>query len=413
MIEQYTRRFVLAAAGAIVASRAPFFDGIRSGGESIRVGHTTAYSGPASAYGTIGRTEIAFFRMVNATGGVNGRPVEFISYDDAYSPSKTVEHTRRLVELDRVHLLFHQSGTANIKAISEYVTRRGIPTLFVATGASKWNDPVRYPRLMGWGPSYSFEAGVYARDALQTIGDARIGLLYQNDDFGRDYLSGVREVLSTGGTGTLAAAVSYAVTDATIDGAISSLRASGANVLIIAATPKFAAQAIRRTHELGWKPKRYLSAVSTSLAEVLRPAGLDAATGLISAHSLKDPSDKAWAKSDDLLAYRRFMREWNPGGDPESAFNVIGYAAASSLLAVLTRCGDDYSPENIMQVTESLRDVEVPMLLPGIRMNVSPTDHAPISSTRMMRFDGAHWELFGGLVRAAGMPGEISAHSAK
>ncbi|HEV2597928.1 ABC transporter substrate-binding protein [Sphingopyxis sp.] len=400
MIEDYTRRFVISAAALMVASRSSLFDGFRSERRSIRVGHTTAYSGPASAYGTIGRTEIAFFRMINAKGGINGRPVDFITYDDAYSPSKTVEHTRRLVELDKVDLLFHQSGTANIKAISDYVTRRGIPTLFVATGASKWDDPARYPRLMGWGPSYASEAATYARHALATVPGARIGLLYQNDDFGRDYLSGVREVLGPGAAARLAA-VSYAVTDATIDGAISSLKASGANVLIIAATPKFAAQAIRRTYELGWRARRYLSAVSTSLAEVLRPAGLEAARGLISAHSLKDPSDKAWARSPDLIAYRRFMAEWNPGGDPESAFNVIGYAAASSLVAVLSRCGDDFSAENIMARTESLRDVEIPMLLPGVRMTISPTDHAPISSTRMMRFDGAHWELFGGLVDSA------------
>jgi ABC-type branched-subunit amino acid transport system substrate-binding protein len=365
---------------------------------TIRIGNTNPYSGPASAYSVIAETIRAWFDKLNAEGGINGRTLEFISYDDAYSPPKTVEQTRRLVEGDEVLLVFASLGTATNSAVHDYLNERGVPQLFVASGASKWGDPEGHPWTMAWQPVYTTEADIYARYILENRPEGRIGVLYQNDDYGKDYLDGLRAGLGDKADSMIVAALPYETTDATIDSQIINLKASGADVFLNVATPKFAAQAIRKAAEIGWEPLHLLNSVSQSVGAVLEPAGLDASRGIISAAYLKDAGDPQWADDEEMAAWRAFMDEHYPDGDRNSNLTVYGYAVAQALEHVLRTAGDDLSRENIMKVAAGMDNVHVPMLLPGISMTTSESDYFPLQQMQLMRFTGERWELFGDII---------------
>jgi branched-chain amino acid transport system substrate-binding protein len=365
---------------------------------TIRIGNTNPYSGPASAYSVIAKTIDAYFEKRNAEGGINGRTIEFISYDDAYSPPKTVEQTRRLVEGDDVLLVFASLGTATNAAVLEYLNQRGVPQLFVATGASKFGDPVEHPWTMAWQPVYTTEARIYASHILESSPAGRIGVLYQNDDYGRDYLDGLRAGLGDRADAMIVSALPYETSDATVDSQIINLKASGADIFLNVATPKFAAQAIRKSAEIGWRPLHILNSVSQSVGAVLEPAGLDASKGILSAAYLKDAGDPQWEDDADMDAWRAFMDEHYPDGDRNSNLTVYGFAVAQALEHVLKAAGDDLSRENVMKVAASMDGVRVPMLLPGITMNTSATDYFPLQQMRLMRFDGERWELFGDVI---------------
>ena len=367
--------------------------------ETIKIGQTMPYSGPASAYGQIGETEAACFEMINEEGGINGRQIEFISLDDAYSPPKAVEQTRRLVESDDVLLTFQSLGTPTNSAIHKYMNQKGVPHLFVATGATKWGDPENFPWTMGWQPNYQTEAKIYAQYIKENMPDAKIAVLYQNDDYGKDYLHGFKEGLGDL-TSQIVVELPYEVADPTVDSQIISAKASGADVFFNITTPKFAAQAIKKAHEIGWKPTHFLNNVSISVGAVLEPAGLEASTGLISAQYQMDPTDSQWAENEEYKEWSAFMDEHHPKGDKTSSFTSYGYAACMTLKKVLEQAGDDLSRENIMKQAASLQDVRVPMLLPGITINTSPTDFYPIESMQLSKFNGKNWELFGDIISA-------------
>jgi branched-chain amino acid transport system substrate-binding protein len=357
----------------------------------IKIGNTNPYSGNASAYGVIGRTIAAFFAMVNDNGGINGRKVTFITYDDGYSPPKTVEMVRKLVEEDKVLLVFQTLGTPSNVAIQEYLNRMGVPQLFVATGASRWGNPSKYPWTMGWQPDYFTEAKIYANDILGNVKEPKIAVLMQNDDYGNDYLSGFKQGLGKD-TAKIIQIATYEVTDPIIDSQMIQLKSSGANVFFNIATPKFAAQAIKKAAALGWKPVHYLNNVSTSIGAVMRPAGFEASQGIITTAYLKDASDPQWVNSPDMIEWNKFMDTYMPQGDKSSSYHVYGYAVSSTLLEVLRRCGDELTRENIMRKAASLTNLEVPLLLPNIKINTSPTDFYPIQSVRLQRFKGEMWE---------------------
>jgi branched-chain amino acid transport system substrate-binding protein len=361
----------------------------------IKLGHTNPYSGPLSAYGAIGQSIKAFWNKVNAEGGVNGRKINFISYDDGYSTPKTVEMVRKLVEQDEVLAIFQLLGTPTNTAVHKYMNAKKVPQLFVATGASKWGDPKHYPWTMGWQPDYATEAGIYAKHILAEVKDPKIAVLWQNDDSGKDYFAGFLKGLGKENEKLVIASVSYEVTDPTVDSQIIQLKNSGANVFFNEAAPKQAAQAIRKVAELGWKPEIYLANVSASVTSVLKPAGFENSQGVITAAYLKDPTDKQWANAPDFLEWKKWMEKYNPGANMADAFNVYGYAVSSTMLEVLKRCGDDLTRANVMKQAASLRDLEVPLLLPGIKINTSPTDFYPIQAVRLQRFKGETWELFG------------------
>jgi branched-chain amino acid transport system substrate-binding protein len=363
---------------------------------AIRIGNIMPYSGPASAYGQIGKTETAYFNKVNAEGGINGRRIEFISYDDGYSPPKAVEQARKLVESDEVLLIFNSLGTPSNTAIQKYMNARKVPQLFVATGASKWNDPKNYPWTMGYGPSYEGEGRIYAQYLLRNHPDRRIGILYQNDDYGKDYLKGLRDGL--GGRMPVIAEAPYEVTDTTVDSQIVNLKASGADVFFDVTTPKFAAQAIKKVVEAGWTPLHILNNVSISVGSVLTPAGLDNAKGILSATYGKDPTDPTWKDDPGFKEWLAFMDKYFPEGDKTSVFTVYGYSVARLLVVVLQRCGDDLTRDNVMRQAASLKDVELGMELPGISINTGPADFAPIKQMQMQRFDGVRWQLFGPII---------------
>jgi branched-chain amino acid transport system substrate-binding protein len=365
----------------------------------IRIGNTNPYSGPASAYGTIGKAIGAYFKMVNEQGGINGRKITFISYDDSYSPPKTVEMVRKLVEQDNALFVFQTLGTPSNTAIHKYMNTRKVPQLHVATGATKWNDPKNFPWTMGWQPNYQTEATIYAKHILQTRPDAKIGVLYQNDDYGKDYLKGFKDGLGDK-VKMIVAEVSYEVTDPTVDSQIVQLQSSGANVFFNITTPKFAAQAIRKAYDIGWKPVHYLNNVSTSVGSVLTPAGLEKSVGVISTAYLKDPTDQRWAKDASVNAWREFMKKYYPDGSLEDLFNVYGYTVASTLHQVLKQAGDDLTRENIMRQAASMQGFRVETMLPGIKINTSANDFAPIQSVQMQRFNGKQWELFGEVISA-------------
>ncbi len=361
----------------------------------IKVGNTNPYSGPASAYGTIGKTIDAYFRMVNDQGGINGRKLSFISYDDGYSPPKTVEMARKLVEQDQVLFLFQTLGTPPNTAIHKYMNLRKVPQLHVATGATKWNDPKNFPWTMGWQPNYQTEAQIYARHILKTRPDAKIAVLYQNDDYGKDYLKGLKDGLGGKAQSMIVAEASYEVSDPTVDSQIVQLQSSGANVFFNITTPKFAAQAIRKAYDIGWKPVHYLNNVSTSVGSVLTPAGLDKSAGVISTAYYKDPTDAHWANDPAMKQWQAFMTKYYPAGSLIDALSVYGYTVAATLHEVLRMCGDNLTRENVMRQAASMKGWRVDTLLPGITITTSQVDFAPLQSVQLQRFNGKQWELFG------------------
>ena len=361
----------------------------------IRIGNTNPYSGPASAYGTIGKTITAYFKMVDDQGGINGRKINFISYDDAYSPPKTVEMVRKLVEQDNVLFVFQTLGTPSNTAIHKYMNMKKVPQLHVATGASKWNDPKNFPWTMGWQPNYQTEARIYAKNILQTKPDAKIGVLYQNDDYGKDYLKGLKDGLGDKAAKAIVAEVSYEVSDPTVDSQIVQLQASGANVFFNVGTPKFAAQAIRKAYDIGWKPVQYVNNVSSSIGAVLTPAGLEKSVGIITTAYLKDYSDSQWANDPAVKRWESFMKKYYPTGDLNDGSNIYGYTVARTLEQVLKQCGDNLTRENVMKQAASMKGQYIDTLLPGITITTSDNDYAPIESVQMQRFNGTRWERFG------------------
>jgi branched-chain amino acid transport system substrate-binding protein len=368
----------------------------------IRIGNTNPYSGPASSYGTIGRSIAAYFNKINEEGGVNGRHITFISLDDGYSPPRTVEQVRRLVEQERVLFLFQTLGTPTNTAIWKYVNEQKIPHLFIATGATKWGDPVGHPWTMGWQPTYQTEGRIYANYILQQVRDPRIGILYQNDDYGKDYVKGLKDGLGDVTARTLIVSEqTYEVTDPSIESQIINLKNSGANVFFNVTIPKFAIQAIRKAHDLEWKPLQILNQVSASVDVVLRPAGTDASTGLVTALFIKEPTDPAWTNDPGYKEWLSFMRQYYPNGNPKDVFNVYGYSAAQTLVHVLKQCGNDLTRANIMRQAAHIKDLALPMLLPGIKLNTSLTDFYPIEQEQLARFDGERWVLFGDLYDAS------------
>ena len=364
----------------------------------IKIGQTMPYSGPNSAYGTFGRAQAGYFKMINDRGGINGRKINFISLDDAFSPPRTVEQVRKLVEEEQVLILFQNLGTATNSAVHKYMNAKKVPQLFVSTGATKWGDPEHFPWTMGWQPNYQTEADIYAKYLLQNKPDARIAVLYANDDFGKDYLKGLHDGLGQQVNKLIIKEVTYEFADPTVDSQIVTLQSSGADTLFIIAGPKAAAQAIRKVSDVGWKPMTFLTNVSASVAAVLEPAGLEKSVGLVTALYMKDPTDPQWEKDAALKTWRDWMQKYYPDGNTSDVLNISGYAAAQTLVQVLKQCGDDLTRENIMRQAANLKNLEIPVLLPGIRINTSPTDFYPIEQLQLARFDGKRWVLFGELI---------------
>jgi branched-chain amino acid transport system substrate-binding protein len=360
----------------------------------IKIGNIMPYSGPASAYATIGKTEAAYFNKINAEGGINGRKISFISYDDGYNPAKTVEQARKLVESDEVLLIFNSLGTANNTAIQKYMNARKVPQLFVSTGAAKWNDPKNFPWTMGWQPSYQVEARIYAAYILKNYPGKTIGVLYQNDDFGKDYVIGLHDGLGDQASKLIAVEASYETTSPTVDSQVVQIRSANPDIFVNVATPKFAAQAIRKLGELKWTPVHFLTNVSVSVGSVMKPAGYENGQGILSAAYLKDPKDPKWKDDPAMNEWRAFMTKWYPEGDQEDAATVFAYGIAKGLEQVLRQCGDDLTRENIMKQAANL-NFEIGIYLPGTRIKTSPTDFAPLEQLQMMRFKGESWELFG------------------
>ncbi|MCK1540515.1 ABC transporter substrate-binding protein [Bradyrhizobium sp. 147] len=366
----------------------------------IKIGNIMPYSGPASAYGIIGRTEAAYFKKINDEGGINGRKINFISYDDAYSPPKTVEQARKLVESDEVLLIFNSLGTPPNSAIQKYMNSKKVPQLFVATGATKWNDPQNFPWTMGWQPNYQSETQIYAKYILKEMPNAKIAVLFQNDDYGKDYLKGLKDGLGSKAANMIVAEESYETSEPTIDNHIVKLKATGADVFVNITTPKFAAQAIKKNAEIGWKPTHFLNNVSASVGSVIKPAGFENAQGIISAAYLKDTTDTQWANDAGMKAFLDFMTKYFPEGDKTDGGTIVGYGVAQTLVQVLKNCGDDLTRANVMKQAATLKDFRTEVLLPGIKINTSPTDFAPISSLQLQRFKGERWELFGDVINA-------------
>ena len=361
----------------------------------IKIGSTNPYSGPASAYGTIGKAEAAYYKMINEQGGVNGRKINFISLDDGYSPPRTVEQIRKLVEEEQVLLLSGTLGTPPNSAIHKYVNNKGVPHIFVNTGAAKWGDPKNFPWTMGFNLNYLAEGRIYAKYLLDNKPDAKIAILYQNDDYGKDYVKGLKDGLGDKAASMVVAEVSYEVTDPTVDSQIVTLQASGANVFYNVTTPKFAAQSIRRAYDIGWKPLQILNNVSASIGSVLTPAGLEKSIGLITVLYWMDPVDPQWKDTPAVKEYEAWFKKYYPEGDIKDVFNVSGYLIARGTVHVLKACGDDLSRENVMKQMASVHDLQMPMMLPGIKWNTGPDDFYLIESGQLARFDGKEWKLFG------------------
>jgi len=367
----------------------------------IKIGHTNPYSGPASAYGVLGKLEQAYFnKMVNEQGGVAGHKIDFISYDDGYSPPRTVEQIRKLVEQDKVAFTFNTLGTPTNSAIQRYMNQRKVPQLFVATGADKWGNYKEFPWTIGWQPSYRTEAQIYTKYMLQQKPDLKLAILYQNDDFGKDYPAGVKDVLGDK-FDKMVTTATYEVTDPTIDSQITGLQASGADVLLVVATPKFAAQAIRKVHDLNWKPMFFMTNVAISVGAVINPAGPENAIGMISAGYLKDSTDPEWKDDAGMKEWRAFMDKYMPGADQTDAGYVAAYAVSDTMLKVLKQCNGDFSRENVMKQATNLHDVSNPLLLPGIKINTSPTNYHPIRAMQLMKWDGKTWVRFGEIIEGA------------
>jgi branched-chain amino acid transport system substrate-binding protein len=399
MINRRTFLQSSAAAAALAASAGPSrADNAPSVTDTeIKIGQTMPYSGPASAYGVIGRTEAAYFRMINDEGGINGRKINLISLDDAYSPPKTVEQVRRLVEEEKVAFLFQTLGTPPNTAIRQYCNDNKVPQLFVSTGAAKFSDPQHFPWTMGYNPNYQTEARIYAKQIIATKPDGKMGVLFQNDDFGKDYLIGLKAELGDH-AGMIVKEASYETSEPTVDSQIVTLQGSGADILLIAATPKFAAQAIRKSYDLGWNAVRYLSNVSPSIATVLKPAGLDKSKGLITAYYGKDPTDSRWKDAPDLKAWQAFCDKYLSQKEFIDANATYGFGAAATMVQVLKQCGNDLSRDNVMKQAANLKDFVAPMALPGMKINTSPTNFSPIRQMQLATFNGQSWELFGDLL---------------
>ena len=398
-----TRRSFLqssAAAAALAASagsaRADNAPGITD--TEIKIGNTMPYSGPASAYGVIGRTETAYFKMINEQGGVNGRKINYVSLDDSYSPPKTVEQVRRLVEDEKVAFLFQTLGTAPNLAIRQYLNDNKVPQLFVSTGASVFSDPEHFPWTIGFNPNYQTEAHIYAKDILTTKPDGKIALLYQNDGFGKDYLKGLQDVLGADHAGMLVKTASYETSEPTVNSQIVTLQGSGADILVIGATPKFAAQAIRKSFDLGWNATRYLSNVSPSIATVLKPAGLDKSKGLITSGYVKDPTDQTLKDDPGVKEWKAFCDKYMSDKEFIDVNAAYAYGAGATMVQVLKQCGNDLSRENVMKQAANVKDLQLPMLLNGMTINTSPTNFSPIRQMQLARFDGESWRPFGELI---------------
>ena len=400
-----TRRTALAAglasavAGRFTGARAANMPGVTA--TEIKIGNTMPYSGPASSYSVIGRTEAAYFKMVNEQGGVAGHKINFISLDDGYSPPKTVEDIRQLVEEDQVDFCFQTLGTPPNSAIAQYMNNHKVPQLFVGSGASKWSDAKKYPWTMGWQPNYRTEAQIYMKYMLANVKNPKLGLLYQNDDFGKDYPLGARDILGKDWDKIVTKSLSYETTDATIDSQIAELQGSGANVLLMSGIPKFAAQTIRKVYDLSWKPMFFMTNVSISVGTVMQPAGPEKSVGMLSTQYLKDPTDPSWKDDAGIKTWRGFMAKYNPSGDTADAATVFAYGISMTMMQVLNQCNGDFSRANVMKQAENLHNLEIPVLLPGIKINTSQTDHRPITAMQLQRWDGKSWVRFGGLIEGA------------
>jgi len=397
------RRTVLSVLIAALAMVAPATAADTPGvtATEIKIGHTNPYSGPASAYGTIGKVITAYFKKVNDEGGINGRKINFISADDGYSPPKTVEMVRRLVEQDQVAFVFNTLGTPTNSAIHKYMNQQKVPQLFVATGATKWGDPEHFPWTMGWQPTYQAEGHIYAQYVLKNVPNAKIGILYQNDDYGKDYVKGLKDALGDAAKKIIVMEQTYEVTDPTVDSQIVNLKNSGANVFYNVTIPKFAVQAIKKAHDVGWKPLHLLNSVSSSVGVVLKPAGLEASKDIITARYLKDVTDPQWKNDAGYKDWLAFMQKYYPDGSTVDDFNVYAYTVAQGLVHVLKQCGNDLSRENIMKQAANIKDLSLPMLLPGIKVNTTPTDFYPLEQEQLAKFDGERWVNFGEIYDAS------------
>jgi len=387
---------VLASQGAMAQKK---YDTGASDTE-IKIGNVEAYSGPASAYGVIGKTEEAYFKMINDQGGINGRKINWISYDDGYSPPKTVEQIRKLIESDEVFLVFNALGTPTQSAVQKYQNTKKVPQLFLATGASKWNDPKEFPWTMGFQPSYRVEARIFAKYILKTKPDAKVAVFYQNDDFGKDYVAGLKEVFGDKTSKILITEESYETTEPSIDSHIVKLKGTGADVLVNISTPKFAAQTIKKMAELEWKPMHLMTDVSISIGAVMKPAGLEASEGILSAGYLKDASDPQWKDDEGMKKFMTFLDKYVPGANISDTNLVYAYTAAQTMVQVLKQAGDNLTRDNVMKQAASLKDFTPDTVLPGIRLNTSATDFAPIEQLKMMQFKAGQWQLFGDIISA-------------
>ena len=365
---------------------------------AVKIGQTMPYSGPASGYASVGLTEQAYYKLINEQGGVNGRKIELISLDDGYSPPKTVEQTRRLVESDGVLAVVGALGTAPNTAIHKYLESKKVPHIFISSGATKWGDPKRFPWTMGWQPNYQTEARIYARYILQHVPNAKIGVLYQNDDYGKDYLVGFRDGLGERADKMIVKVESYEVNDPTVDSQIVSLQASGADLFFNVATPKFSAMAIRKAWDIGWRPVQIVNSVGSSTGAAMKPAGFERTQGIISAHYQKDATDPRWKNDPGMQDFLAFMAKYVPNVDVADSGSYSGYNIARTFVAVLKQCGDDLTRENIMRQAANLHDLELPMLLPGIKVNTSPTNFYPVNEMQLVRFEGDGWVLFGDVI---------------
>ncbi|HEX6842733.1 MAG TPA: ABC transporter substrate-binding protein [Stellaceae bacterium] len=364
----------------------------------IKIGQTMPYSGPASAYGAIGRSEAAYIAMINEQGGVNGRKIDLLSLDDGYSPPKTFEQTRRLVEQEGIALIFSSLGTPTGVVVRKYLNEKKVPQLFQASGATFWGDHEHFPWSIGWQPNYQTEGAIYGHYLLKTKPDAKVAVLYQNDDAGRDYFAGFKAGLGAEAAKRMIVAVAtYETTDPTLDSQIVTLQSSGADVLFDNTTPKFAAQAIRKVYDVGWKPLHFLMSVATSVSAVMEPAGFDKGQGIITAAYLKDPNDPQWKDDKAYKDWLAFMQKYDPDGNLGDSFNVYGYSVAQTLVQLLKQCGNDLSRENIMKQATRL-DIDLPMLLPGIKVHTTPSETYPVQRMRLARFEGKQWVLFGDVI---------------
>ena len=367
----------------------------------IKIGSIMPYSGPASAYGIIGKTQAAYFNKINAEGGINGRKINFISYDDGYSPPKAVEQARKLIESDEVLLIFNSLGTPSNSAIQKYMNSKKVPQLFVATGATKWNDPKEFPWTMGWQPNYQSEGRIYAKFLMQEKPNGKIGILYQNDDFGKDVLKGLKDGLGAKAASMIIAEEPYETSVPTVDSQIVALKSKGADVFVSITTPKFGAQSVKKVAELGWKPLFILNNVASSTGSVIKPAGFENAQGVISATYGKDPTDPQWKDDPGVKNFDAFLAKYFPEGNRADSSVVFGYSSAQTMVHVLKAAGDDLTRANIMKQAASIKDLQLEMGLPGIKLNTSATDFAPIEQLQMMRFKGERWELFGPIISGA------------